>query len=137
VLFPLRNNLFHGILNKGFLQIIALVGRLSKNVPAHWGLLCVVASLIVSVIVCESVAGQPFFSGIEIISPSNTTYSSNLPPLIVNVTRLRGSNIYVFMSYSLNGQSNQTIPLTTQYLKGSFMIVIAKIDSDNVIHRRK
>lgn len=96
---------------------------MSKNVPAHWVLLCVVASLIVSVIACGSVAGQPFFSGIDIISPSNTTYSSNLLPLVVNVTRLGGSNIYVFMNYSIDGQSNQTIPLTTQYPRGSFMIV--------------
>lgn len=76
------------------------------------------------VTIVDAQENKPYFSGIDIISPSNTTYSSNLlPPLTVNVTRLMGDNIYVFMNYSLDGQSNQSIPLSTEQPMGSVMVV--------------
>jgi len=61
----------------------------------------------------------PVLSGINIVSPSNSTYKSNLLTLNVNVTTLGGSNIKTSMNYSLDGTSNQTIPLTIEYPAGN------------------
>jgi hypothetical protein len=66
---------------------------------------------------------QPFFSGIDVLAPANITYDSNLLPLIVRATRQGGSDSYVFMNYSLDWQSSQSIPLATEQPMNSSMVV--------------
>ena len=93
--------------------------------------LTLIVALLISVVVgvqtvkADSQTGSPFFSGINIISPSNSTYSSSLLTLNVSVTTLGGSNIKISMNYSLDGTYNQTIPVTIQYPTGnSFMMAL-------------
>jgi hypothetical protein len=93
--------------------------------------LTLIAALLMSVVTGaqavkgDSQTGAPFFSGIDINSPSNSTYSSRLPTLNVSVTTLGGSNLKISMNYSLDGSRNQTIPTTIQYPTGnSFMLAL-------------
>jgi hypothetical protein len=62
---------------------------------------------------------SPVLSKVNIVSPSNSTYNSSLLTLNADVTTLGGSNIYTSMSYSLDGASNQTMPLTIEYPAGN------------------
>jgi hypothetical protein len=62
---------------------------------------------------------SPVLSNVHIVSPSNSTYSSSLLTLKANVTTLGGSNIKTSMAYSLDGTSNQTIPITIEYPAGN------------------
>ena len=56
----------------------------------------------------------PLLGDINITSPSNITYSSNLLILNITVQSLFGPNEYRFvMVYSIDGENNATIPLTT------------------------
>jgi len=61
----------------------------------------------------------PVLSGVNIVSPSNITYTSNLLTLNADVTTIGGSNIKTSMTYSLDGTSNQTIPITIEYPAGN------------------
>jgi hypothetical protein len=77
--------------------------------------------------------GVPFFSGINIISPSNgSTYNVGLLILNVNLTTIGGSNIQVSMNYSLDGTFNNSIPLTIQYPRGNSFILALHIGSANL-----
>jgi hypothetical protein len=90
-------------------------------------ILALLTSLVsgVQIVKADSQTVPPFFSGINIISPSNSTYSSSLLTLNVSVTTLGGSNIKISMNYSLDGTYNQTIPVTIQYPTGnSFMLAL-------------
>jgi hypothetical protein len=93
-------------------------------------LMLIVALLIslvagVQTVKADSQTVPPFFSGIDIASPSNSTYSSSLLTLNVSVTTLGGSNIKISMNYSLDGTHNQTIPIAIQYPTGnSFMLAL-------------
>ncbi len=62
---------------------------------------------------------SPVLSKVNIASPSNSTYNSSLLTLDANVTTLGGSNIHTSMSYSLDGTSNQMMPLTIEYPAGN------------------
>ena len=62
---------------------------------------------------------SPVLSKVNIVSPSNSTYTSSLLTLKANVTTLGGSNIKTSMSYSLDGTSNQTLPITIEYPAGN------------------
>jgi hypothetical protein len=62
---------------------------------------------------------SPVLSNISIVSPSNSTYNSSLLTLNADVTTSGGSNIHTSMNYSLDGTSNQTIPLTIEYPAGN------------------
>ncbi|MCW4017618.1 MAG: hypothetical protein NWF00_02865 [Candidatus Bathyarchaeota archaeon] len=62
----------------------------------------------------------PIASPVGITSPSNVTYSSNCLILNVSQVGLFVGNIQVSMVYSLDGQPNQTIPLTRQTRENSF-----------------
>ena len=54
--------------------------------------------------------------GINIGSPANTTYSSNSILLNVTIKRPVSPNDYAFkMMYSLNGETNVTVPLTATF----------------------
>jgi hypothetical protein len=66
----------------------------------------------------------PVLSRVNIVSPSNSTYNSSLLTLNANVTTLGGSNIKTSMNYSLDGTSNQTMPITIEYPTGFFMIAL-------------
>jgi amino acid permease len=90
-------------------------------------ILALLISLVAGVqtVKADSQTCSPFFSGINIISPSNNTYSSSLLTLNVSVTTLGGSNLKISMNYSLDGTYNQTIPVTIQYPTGnSFMLAL-------------
>jgi hypothetical protein len=93
-------------------------------------LLLVLALLILSVagahfVEADSQPVSPVLSNVNIISPSNSTYTSSLLTLKANVTTLGGSNIKTSMSYSLDGTSNQTVPVTIEYPAGnSFTIAL-------------
>ena len=90
-------------------------------------ILALLISLVAGVqtVKADSQTVSPFFSGINIISPSNSTYSSSLLTLNVSVTTLGGSNLKISMNYSLDGTYNQTIPVTIQYPTGnSFMLAL-------------
>jgi hypothetical protein len=79
----------------------------------------------VQTVTADSQTAPPFISGIDIASPSNSTYSSSLLTLNVSVTTLGGSNLKISMNYSLDGTYNQTIPVTIQYPTGnSFMLAL-------------
>jgi hypothetical protein len=54
-------------------------------------------------------AAAPFFSGISIISPNNMTYSLEPLTLKINLTALVNYDINYFMTYSLDGNNNNTI----------------------------
>jgi hypothetical protein len=62
---------------------------------------------------------SPVLSEVKIISPSNITYNSGLLTLKANVTTLGGSNIKTSMKYSVDGTSNQTVPITIEYPAGN------------------
>jgi hypothetical protein len=67
----------------------------------------------------DSPVGFPLLYKINIMSPSNSTYNSNALVLDVNATTIGGANIYTSISYSLDGASNKTIPLTIEYPAGN------------------
>ena len=87
--------------------------------------LTLIVALLISVVVgvqtvkADSQTGAPVLSGVNIVSPSNSTYNSSLLTLKANVTTLGGSNIKISMDYSLDGTSNQTIPITIEYPAGN------------------
>jgi hypothetical protein len=59
-------------------------------------------------------AGCPLVSGIGITSPSNTTYSSNLLTLNINIESLFDDSIYRYVFvYSIDEKNNITIPATS------------------------
>ncbi|MCW4046629.1 MAG: Ig-like domain-containing protein [Candidatus Bathyarchaeota archaeon] len=61
--------------------------------------------------------GCPLIGDINIISPANTTYSSNMLTLNISVKSLFGPEQYRFvMVYSVDGESNVTVPLTTTFM---------------------
>lgn len=58
-------------------------------------------------------AGCPLVSGIGITSPSNTTYSSNLLTLNINIKSIFDDSIYRYvMVYCIDEKNNVTIPST-------------------------
>jgi hypothetical protein len=77
------------------------------------------SALIFSNVEADSQPLVPVLSNVNIVSPSNITYNSNLLTLNSNITTLGGSNIHTLMSYSLDGTSNQTIPITIEYPAGN------------------
>ncbi len=63
----------------------------------------------------ESQTERPlFFSGIDIVSPSNGTCSSNLLTLNVTSKALQGININIVMNYSIDGECRGIIATTTK-----------------------
>jgi hypothetical protein len=61
--------------------------------------------------------GCPLLGNINITSPSNITYSSNMLTLNVTVQSLFRPSQYRFaMVYSIDGENNVTIPLTTTFM---------------------
>jgi hypothetical protein len=61
--------------------------------------------------------GCPLLGNVHITSPSNITYVSNLLTLNVTVQSLFGPSDYRFvMVYSIDGENNVTIPLTTTFM---------------------
>jgi hypothetical protein len=56
-------------------------------------------------------ASPPFSSGINIIEPNNTTYSPETLTLKINLTALINYDINYFITYSLDGNSNDIIPI--------------------------
>ncbi|MBT0159501.1 hypothetical protein G4O51_05905 [Candidatus Bathyarchaeota archaeon A05DMB-2] len=79
-------------------------------------------SLLVEVQLVESQCtpdgrGCPLVGDINLISPSNITYSSSMLILNISVKSLFGPNQYRFvMVYSIDGGSNVTVPLTTTFM---------------------
>lgn len=62
-------------------------------------------------------AGCPLVSGINIISPSNTSYSSNVPMLNITINGLLSPSIYSFkIVYSIDGKGNATLPVTSTFV---------------------
>jgi hypothetical protein len=62
-------------------------------------------------------AGCPFASGINIASPSNSTYSSSLLLLNITIRSFLSPTIYRYvMTYSVDGESNATIPVTAKFV---------------------
>jgi hypothetical protein len=58
-------------------------------------------------------AGCPLVSGIGITFPSNTTYSSNLLTLNINIESIFDDSIYRYvLVYCIDGKNNATIPST-------------------------
>jgi hypothetical protein len=87
-------------------------------------LMLVLALLILSMagtqfVEADSEPAFPLLSKVNIVSPSNSTYNSSLLTLNANVTTIGGSNIHTSMSYSLDGTSNQTVPITIEYPAGN------------------
>ncbi len=72
----------------------------------------------------DSQINTPFFSGINILSPSNATYNSSLLTLNVSITTLGGSDIRLLMKYSIDGEYRDIIPVITQYPCGSIIIAL-------------
>ena len=87
-------------------------------VPAVFALV-LVTSLLVGVKAVKALAtsdgrGCPLLGDINIASPSNITYSSGMLTLSVTVKSLFGPSQYSSsMVYSIDGEDNVTIPLTT------------------------
>ena len=63
----------------------------------------------------------PLASGIFIISPTNATYNSELLILNTSINIAVGTNIQVFMTYSLDGTENKTLPTRTLTRDNSFL----------------
>jgi hypothetical protein len=82
-----------------------------------------------SVEAADSPVAFPLLYKINIMSPSNSTYNSSALALDVNVTTLGGSNIYTTISYTLDGASNQTIPLTIEYPAGNTFMMAQHLGS--------
>lgn len=80
----------------------------------------------------DSPVGFPLLYKINITSPSNSTYNSSALALNVNVTTLGGSNIRTSISYSLDGASNQTIPLTIEYPAGNTFMMARHLGSTDL-----
>jgi hypothetical protein len=78
-------------------------------------------SLTVSQLVC-SVSAAPFFSGIDITSPTNSTYTDNVLALNVSASTIGGSNIFFSMNYTIDDIYADQIPLTLSYPRNSIMI---------------
>ena len=80
-------------------------------------LLGIVASLLVGIHIVWAQYNPSFASGLTIISPSNTTYSSNSLTLNVTITRLFSPNEYNSeIMYSLDGKTNVTVPSTATFV---------------------
>ena len=61
--------------------------------------------------------GFPLASGVNILSPTNSTYSSNVLELNVTIRSMVGPSIYRFeVTYSVDGKNNDTIPSTTTFV---------------------
>ena len=53
----------------------------------------------------------PFVSGLNITSPKNTTYTSNMPNLNISISSLFDDSIYRYvLVYSIDGKDTSTIP---------------------------
>jgi hypothetical protein len=62
-------------------------------------------------------AGFPLASGIDIKSPANTTYVSNLLMLNITVRSMISPKIYCYaMVYSVDGKNNVTIPVASTFV---------------------
>ncbi len=68
----------------------------------------------------ESGNTLPIASGIGILSPQNRTYNENLLTLKVSFAAIAASNIQYSVKFSLDGEPNETIPLTVNYWQNSF-----------------
>lgn len=69
----------------------------------------------VQIVEADSQTQRPlFFSGINIVSPSNSTYSSNMLTLNVTTKALQGIDINILMNYSIDGKHEGIIPTTTK-----------------------
>ncbi len=64
-------------------------------------------------------------SGINIVSPTNSTHSPHALTLKALVTGLSGGNIVYSMAYSIDGKDNVTVPLVTQTHERSFQLTIS------------
>ncbi len=62
--------------------------------------------------------GFPLASGVNILSPTNSTYDKDMPKLNVTLRCLVGlPKIYrIEVTYSVNGESNSTLPTTTVFV---------------------
>ena len=61
--------------------------------------------------------GFPLASGVNIVSPSNTTYLSAMPTLNVTIKGWLSPAIYNFeVVYSIDGKPNATLPVTTTFV---------------------
>lgn len=74
------------------------------------------------VVAASSQIDYPLASGIYIISPTNTTYTSRLLTLNASVTGLVASNIKISMTYSLDGMPNNTLPTVIHSREHSFVV---------------
>lgn len=70
----------------------------------------------------HNVNAAPFFSGIKIVSPTNSTFSDGVITLNVSADTIGGSNILFLMSYILDNSISDVIPLIIQYPTNSIMI---------------
>jgi hypothetical protein len=104
--------------------LVPVVGE-RKDMKRIASVLTLIVALLTSLVAgvqtvnADSQPVSPVLSGVNIVSPSNSTYSSSLLTLKANVTTLGGSNIKTSMDYSLDGTSNQTIPITIEYPAGN------------------
>jgi hypothetical protein len=68
---------------------------------------------------------EPYSYGINVISPTNTTYNSNSLLLNVTIRRPVSPNDYEFkIMYSLNGDANVTVPSTATFYDKSIPVSI-------------
>ncbi|MCW4022303.1 MAG: hypothetical protein ACOWW1_10580 [archaeon] len=74
-------------------------------------ILATVASQTVNAQYTADGRGFPLVSPINVVSPANITYSSGKLELVVNFLFLLNSD-YANLTYSIDGQNNETIPLT-------------------------
>ena len=70
----------------------------------------------------HNVNAAPLFSGIKIISPTNSTFSDDVITLNVTADTIGGSNILFSMSYTLDDSISGVVPLIIQYPTNSIMI---------------
>ncbi len=72
----------------------------------------------------ESRATSPITLSVGIISPTNQTCTANGVTLNVTFVSIVESNMNITLTYSLDGNSNQTLPLTVTYREDSFQATI-------------
>ena len=102
-----------------------LLGESMKKTGLTLILLLALFSVLVGVnVVKVAKSSYPLSSGINIISPSNRTYSPSLFVLNVSMVGLLGKNINVSMYYSLDGKDNLTLPIEIHTNQMSFQVSI-------------
>jgi hypothetical protein len=84
-------------------------------------IICALLTVILASNIC-SIEAAPFFSGIKIISPTDSTYNDGTITLNATADTIGGSNILFSMNYSLDDSISEVIPLTLQYPRNSIMI---------------